>query len=199
MDESYKSIRANTKTADEVSSIAKKRELLQWFVMRDLKRSNAKFPAYKLLEDLKIEYFTPMVWKLVVRNGKRMPVEVPFMQDLLFVHDSRKVLDPIVERTNTLQYRFLKDGYRTPMTVRDADMERFIKAVEATNNPCFYSPKEITPDMLGRLVRIIGGPLDGYIGRLLKVRGARIKRLLVELPSLITVAVEVMPDYVEFV
>lgn len=199
MDESYKSIRANTKTADEVSSIAKKRELLQWFVMRDLKRSNAKFPAYKLLEDLKIEYFTPMVWKLVVRNGKRMPVEVPFMQDLLFVHDSRKVLDPIVERTNTLQYRFLKDGYRTPMTVRDADMERFIKAVEVTNNPCFYSPKEITPDMLGRLVRIIGGPLDGYIGRLLKVRGARIKRLLVELPSLITVAVEVMPDYVEFV
>lgn len=199
MDESYKSIRANTKTADEVLSIAKKRELLQWFVMRDLKRSNAKFPAYKLLEDLKIEYFTPMVWKLVVRNGKRMPVEVPFMQDLLFVHDSRKVLDPIVERTNTLQYRFLKDGYRTPMTVRDADMERFIKAVEATNNPCFYSPKEITPDMLGRLVRIIGGPLDGYIGRLLKVRGARIKRLLVELPSLITVAVEVMPDYVEFV
>lgn len=45
----------------------------QWYVMRDLKRCNAKLPAYKLLGDMKIEIFTPMVWKLVVRQGKRIP------------------------------------------------------------------------------------------------------------------------------
>ena len=37
-------------------------ELRQWFVMRDLKRGNAKQPAYKLLAELKIRFFTPMVW-----------------------------------------------------------------------------------------------------------------------------------------
>ena len=41
---------------------------LLWFVMRDLKRCNAKQPAYKLFKDLGMEVFTPMVWKLSVRK-----------------------------------------------------------------------------------------------------------------------------------
>ena len=60
-------------------------ESLQWFAMRDLKRRHAKLPAYKLFENLKVRYFTPMVHRLVVVNGKRVDQEVPFMQDLLFV------------------------------------------------------------------------------------------------------------------
>lgn len=114
---------------------------VQWFVMRDLKRANVKYPAYQMLEDMGVKVFTPMVWKLLLRHGKRIPQKMPFMQDLLFVHESYEVLTPIVERTDTLQYRFLRDGKRTPMTVRDAEMERFITAVEATDNPCFYAPK----------------------------------------------------------
>lgn len=55
----------------------------QWFVMRDLKRSNARQPAYRLLEGMGIEVFTPMVWKLSVRQGRRMRERVPFMRDLL--------------------------------------------------------------------------------------------------------------------
>ena len=56
---------------------------LQWFVMRDLKRRNAKLPAYKLLDGMVKKVFTPMVWRLVTRHGKRGKEEVPFMQDLL--------------------------------------------------------------------------------------------------------------------
>ena len=169
---------------------------VRWFVMRDLKRSNAKLPAYKMLEDMNLEIFTPKVWKLITCKGKRMPVKVPFMQDLLFVHDSRKILDPIVERIGTLQYRFLRDGHGTPMTVRDADMERFILAVESTHSPRYYTPQEITPDMRQRQVAIIGGPLDGYTGTLVTVRGSRRKRLLVEIPMLLAAAVEVEPEYI---
>ena len=170
---------------------------LHWFVMRDLKRSNAKMPAYQMLGNMGIKVFTPMVWKVVVRHGKRIPQEVPFMQDLLFVHESYKVLSPIVERVGTLQFRFLRDGKRTPMTVRDADMDRFIKAVEAAENPCFYAPNDIKPSMIGKYVRIIGGLLNGYEGRLLKLQGSRIKRLFVELPNLLTAAVEVQPEFIQ--
>ena len=42
----------------------------QWFVMRDLKRSNAKLPAYKQLAALGMEIFTPMCWRLSVRQGR---------------------------------------------------------------------------------------------------------------------------------
>ena len=57
------------------------------------------------------------------------------------------------------------------MTVRRVDMQRFILAVRATEEPRYYSPEEITPDMYGRRVLIVGGPLDGLEGRLLKARG----------------------------
>lgn len=172
-------------------------ELPQWFVMRDLKRGNAKQPAYKLLSELNIRYFTPMVWKLRICQGKRVRQQVPFMPDLLFVYDSRKVLDPLVEQIATLQYRFVKGGNHQPMTVRNADMERFIRAVDAMNNPCFYTPEEINPDMLGKKVRIVGGLLDGYEGCLQKMQGSRIKRLFVELPNLLTAAVEVQPEFIQ--
>ena len=44
---------------------------LSWFVMRDLKRPNAKLPAYKFLAEQGLEVFTPMTWRLSVRHGKR--------------------------------------------------------------------------------------------------------------------------------
>lgn len=172
---------------------------LQWFVMRDLKRRNARLPAYKLFDNLKIRFFTPMVWKLVTRHGKRVKEEVPFIQDLLFVHGTRQTVDPVVEKYGTVQYRYVRGGYKVPMTVREADMQRFIHAVESTDNPRYYTPEEITPDMVGRKVRIVGGPLDGYEGNLQKMQGARIKRLFVELPNLLAAAVEVQPEYIQLV
>lgn len=182
---------------ETIQSVVKTTESPQWFVMRDLKRGNAKQPAYKLLDELKIRFFTPMVWKLRIRQGKRIRQQVPFIPDLLFVYDSRKVLDPIVERIATLQYRFVKGGNHQPMTVRNADMERFIRAVDAMNNPCFYTPEELKPDMLGKNVRIVGDLLDGYEGRLQKMQGSRIKRLFVELPNFLTAAVEVQPEFIQ--
>ena len=46
-------------------------------------------------------------------------------------------------------------------------------------------------------VRIVGGPLDGYEGRLLSVRGSRVKRLLVDIPNLLVAGVEVQPEYIQ--
>lgn len=86
--------------------------------MRDLKRFNAKLPAYKQLQTEDVEVFTPMRWKLTVKLGKRMREKVPFIQDLLFVHDTRKHLDAFVEKIPTLQYRYQKGaGYCEPMIV----------------------------------------------------------------------------------
>ena len=169
----------------------------KWYVMRDLKRANAKHPAYKILGEKNMKIFTPMVWKLSVKQGKRIREKVPFMADLLFVYDTRHTLDPLVELISTFQYRYMRGSHGAPMTVRNADMERFIKAVEATENPYFYTPGELTPDMIGRNVRIIGGALNNYEGRLQKIRGSRSRRLLVELPNLLTVSVEVSPEYIQ--
>lgn len=170
---------------------------MQWYAMRDLKRRNAKLPAYKMFEGMSMECFTPMVQRLTVIKGKHEEEVVPFMQDLLFVKETRERLDLIVERTPTLQYRYKIGVRHTPIVVRNADMERFIKAVKSTNNPKYYSPDEITPDMRNRRILIIGGTLDGYTGTLVTTRGSKVKRLLVELPTLLAAAVEVQPEYIQ--
>lgn len=167
--------------------------------MRDLKRANAKNLAYKMLKDLKFEVFTPMKWHIVTRKGERVREEMPVIPDLLFVHSSRSVLDPVVGKTETLQYRFLRNTWRDPMIVRDADMERFIYAVSQSESPQYYLPEEITPNMYGRKIRIVGGPFDGYEGCLLTMRGSKVKQLLVELKGLLAVGVKVNPEYIQFV
>ena len=155
MNESYPNIQDGIPAAD--AALPDEHDRLKWFVMRDLKRCNARLPAYRLFKELGIEAFTPMVWKLSVRHGKRCREKVPFMQDLLFVHDARP-----------------------------------------SESPRYYTPDEISSDMIGRKVRIIGGFLDGYEGYLQKLQGSRIRRLFIGLPNLLTASVEVQPEYILF-
>ena len=169
----------------------------QWFVMRDLTRPNAKLPAYKLLDGLNIRNFTPMVWKLMLNHGKRERRRMPFIHDLLFVYASRAELDSVVETTPMLQYRYLRGGYKVPMTVRAADMQRFMHAVGLSSSPQYYRPDEVTPAMRNRRIRIIGGNLDGYEGSLITTRGSKVKRLLVEIPMLLAATVEVETEFIQ--
>lgn len=168
--------------------------------MRDLKRANAKMPAYRELSSKGLEVFTPLRWRLTTRGGKRTREQVPYMADLLFVHDRRDALDPIVALTPTLQYRYLRGAaYQTPMTVGEAEMGRFMRAVALSQEPRYFTPAELTAQMRGRTVRIVDGPFGGYEGKLLTVRGSKVRRLLVEIPGLVAVAVEVQPEFIELV
>lgn len=172
----------------------------QWFVMRDLKRRNANTLAIHELSEAGFEVFTPMTQMIMTIGGRRQRRDVPVIQDLLFVHEAKQTLDPYVERHSTLQYRYVA-GKRIdePMTVHAEEMNRFIYAVGNSESTYYYKPGELTKAMYGKKVRVVGGALDSYEGRLLSVKGMRKRRLLIELPSLITAAVEVEPEYVQIV
>lgn len=170
----------------------------QWFVMRDLKRRICNSLAVHDLTKAGLEVFTPMTQMVMTIGGRRQRRDVPVIQDLLFVHESKQTLDPFVELYSTLQYRFQRGkSVNEPMTVRDAEMERFIRAVSTDDTPIYYKPGEINESMYGRTVRIIGGPLNGFEGRLLSIKGMRKRRLIVEIPSFITAAVEVAPEFIQ--
>lgn len=170
----------------------------QWFVMRDLKRRNSNRLAIHELTEAGLEVFTPMTCMVMTIGGRKQKRDVPVIQDLLFVHEAKPTIDPLVEKYSNLQYRYVHGRtINEPMTVRDDDMERFIRAVGSVEQPLFYRPGEITPAMCGRKVRIMGGMLDGYEGRLLSVKGMRKRRLIVELPGLISAAVEVDPAFIQ--
>lgn len=173
----------------------------RWFVLRDLSRANAKLPGWQRVSRAGLEMFTPMKWVVSKTGARRERRQVPVIHDLLFVHASRNDLDPLIAKTDTLQYRFAKGmKYCEPMTIRDAEMDRFIAAAGSTDSPRYYTPAELTTLALGKRVRIIcEGVMNGYEGKLLAVRGARKKRLLVEVPGLLAVVYEISPEFVEVI
>ena len=140
-----------------------------------------------------------MHWKITQRRGKKTRKYQPIISDLLFVHSDRERLDKIIQKTETLQYRFLKNSHSSPMTIREAEMERFIKAVKCSESVIYYSPDEISDILKGKKIKIVGGLLDGYEGILKTTRGSRIKRLIIELPQLVIAALEVNPEYIEII
>ncbi len=176
-------------------AVSDDREIM-WYAMRDFTRPNAKLPAYKLLSQEGLEVFTPMRERLKLHHGTRIREEVPILHDLLFVHGTREEIDPIVSKTETLQYRYIKGAQRTPMIIEDGEMQRFLRAVRASEQPRYYLPGELTPEMYGHQVSIIGGPLDTFEGKLLKLRGSKRKYLIVELKGLLSVGVEVSPEFI---
>lgn len=175
----------------------------EWYVLRDLKRSNSRMRGYRLLQDLlgnQAEVFTPLVQRTFLRKGRRELVDVPFISDLLFVKAYRTQLDPIIEATPFLQYRFVKGcRWNDPMTVRSEEMQRFMNVVRGHSPYRYYRPEEVTPKLYGQTITIVGGELDGMEGRLMTVRGSKTRRLIVELQGLLAVGVEVHPDYIRLV
>lgn len=157
-------------------------------------------PAYKLLADLGFEVFTPMRCKIYELRGQKVRREVPYIPDLLFVHTTREKLDPIIDATPTLLYRFVKGGeYCEVMVVREAEMRSFMNVATADAAPKYYSLDEITELMIGKPIRIVGGPLNGTEGKLLSVRGSKKRRIFVNIPNLMGVSTEVSPEFIEFI
>lgn len=174
--------------------------LMEWFVLRDLRRPNAKVRAFRQLADEGFNVFTPMHTRVYEKGGRKIREEVPFIWDLLFVRTERSLLDPVIENIPTLQYRFIKGrGYMQPLTVRDSEMDNFMQVIRAVDSPQYYSPEEILPDMVGKKIRIVSsGLLHGREGHLLKISGSRKKRLFVELSNILAASIEISGiEYIE--
>ena len=166
-----------------------------WYVLRFLYRNQPQVRSR--IEDDGLETFSPS--RLVVKQikGKRVKRWEPLLWDLYFVHSTKAVLDTYVNAYDNFQYIYKFGGkYQEPLVVPDEQMHRFIQAVESTERPLYFTPQELNLAK-GTRVRLIGGRMDGYEGILLKVNGARAKRLLVEIPNTLIAAVEVQADLVE--
>ncbi len=171
-----------------------------WYVLRDLTRPNAKMPGYLQLRNEGIEVFTPMRTVFILRQGHKIKQQKPLIHDLLFVHSTRAELDPVIENTSTLQYRYIKGrAYCDPLTVDELSMNRFIAAANARETPRYYTLEELSGLHFGKKIRIISNDiLNGYEAELISIRGGRKKKILVQLPGLLSVEYEVQPDYIQF-
>lgn len=169
----------------------------KWYVMRSLFRTELKTRAK--LEAAEIESFVPTKSRIVLLHGRNKRIETPIVSNLIFVHSSPINLQPFLDKDSRFQYIFVKGGKQNErMVVRDEEMQHFIRAVEATENPIYLKPAELNIER-GTHIRVIGGNMNGLEGKYLKVKGARSKRLVVIIPDTLAVAVGVEADLIEVI
>lgn len=169
-----------------------KQDKRMWFVLRDLKRVNAKVHAYQMLKSKGFKVFTPLRWGSETLADKRIITERPVMPDLLIVYSTEKELIPFINDKNKLQFRFVRGGVKKKMIVNDAEMKRFMQAASEASSIDYYKPEDFNANRIGEKITIHGGQFDGEEGILLRVEcGATKKSLVVRLANLFVAVIEI--------
>lgn len=171
----------------------------EWYVMRDLHRGHTKVFAYEDLANKGFRTYTPTVKKPKQdSDGKVTIIERPYLPDLFFIYGERKPIELLIHSRSFFQFRF-KYGVRpvSPIVVPDKSMEDFIAANKDSDETRFFSVSSIPQSARNCPIRIIGGPLTGLEGLLLRTRGTTRKQLIIELPHFLAISVYVKDEYIE--
>lgn len=174
-------------------------ESLEWFAMSAPYRNEMK--AKTFLESKGVECYLPCQYKIVTdRYGRKRRKLQPIISNLLFARTTRDYLQEIKTGVHYLQYRTRPlNGRNVPITVPERQMQQFIAVCETHNENLIYLlPEEINLSR-GTQVRIIGGAFDGVEGTFVKVRGARTKRVVVQIDGIAVATAEIEPQYIEVI
>ena len=132
-------------------------------------------------------------------KGKKVRALVPVVHNLLFVHARPSDVQRVKSQVTYLQYiTDTRSGQK--IIVPDGQMQRFI-AVSGTydDHLLYFQPDELNLSK-GTKVRITGGEFEGQEGVFLKVKGARDRRVVIEIQGVIAVAMATIhPDLIEVI
>ena len=165
-------------------------EVEVWHAMRATYRR--ELDAVHLLEKENLGCFVPMQYKVSIRKGKKVSTLVPVIRNLVFVQRVKSQITYLQYITDT------RSGQK--IIIPDHEMQRFI-AVAGTYNDhlLYFQPEELNLSK-GTRVRITGGDFAGQEGVFLKVKGARDRRVVIEIQGVIAVAMATIhPDLIEVI
>ena len=184
-------------TTPTYPSEAQERSTVRWYVMRAYKKERQAEEALSGPEGL--EFFIPKRYALRTYHGHKQRQLVPAIPSLVFVHASRNDIQAFKLRHPLLQYiMWNKSTGLEFLTVPDRQMAHFIRVAQQTEEDILYfQPDEIQLHK-GAHVRVHGGPFDGVEGILLKVKGHRRRRVVIQIDQVATIAAaEIEPDLIE--
>lgn len=172
-------------------------EPAKWFVMNAYK--SERKAEDKLNGEGGLEHFIPKRYVIRKYQGRLKRELVPAIPNLVFVHAKYNELERFKKRCEYLRYATQKiDGVNKILKVPDSQMENFIKvASRYEEDIVYFSPDEINLEK-GVRVRVHGGAFDGVEGVLLKVKGKRRKRVVIQVDGVLALsAAEIEPDLIE--
>ncbi|ADV44081.1 UpxY family transcription antiterminator [Bacteroides helcogenes] len=168
-----------------------------WYAMRATYRREPD--AMRLLEKEQIGCFVPMQYKVSLRRGRKVRALVPVVHNLLFVHALPSALKRVKSQVSYLQYiTDTRSGRK--IIIPDHEMQRFIAVAGTYNDHLLYFRPEDLNLSKGTKVRVTGGDFEGQEGIFLKVKGARDRRVVVQIQGVIAVAMATIhPDLIEVI
>ena len=138
-----------------------------------------------------------MRYKEVVRRGHKTRELVPVVRNLLFVHAVPARLQQLKSTVTYLQY-ITDSRTHGKIIVPDDQMRRFIAVAGTYDDQLLYFAPEELNLAKGTRVRVTGGEFEGQEGVFLRVKGARDRRVVVEIQGVIAVALAtVHPSLIE--
>lgn len=156
-----------------------------WYAMRATYRRESE--AMRLLGKEKLSCFVPMQYRISVRRGKKIRALVPVIQNLIFVHARPSEVRRVKSQATYLQYiTDTRSGRK--IIIPDTEMRRFIAISGNYNDHLLYFRPEELHLSKGVKVRVTGGDFEGQEGVFLKVKGARDRRVVIEIKGVIAVA-----------
>lgn len=160
-----------------------------WFAMRATYGRNMEIK--KKLDEAGLESFVPMRYVVALdRRGRKTKKFVPVVRDLIFVYTDQATMYGLKDQYETLRNIYIpsEDGRKRVVIVPDGQMESFMKVTKTLSDGLlFFTPDEVNLSK-GVRVRIHGGQFNGLEGTFIKVKGARDKRVVVEVSGVIVVA-----------
>lgn len=160
-----------------------------WFAMRATYGRNME--VKKALDEAGFESYVPMRHVVSIdRRGRKTKKFVPVVRDLIFIHTDQTTMYDLKQQHESLRNIYIpsEDGRKRAVIVPDVQMENFMAVTKTLSDGLlFFTPDEVNLSK-GVIVRIHGGQFDGLEGTFVKVRGARDKRVVVEVSGVIVVA-----------
>lgn len=173
------------------------KEVEIWYAMRATYRREPE--AMRLLDKEKLSRFIPMQYKIMIKRGKKVRTLAPVIYNLIFVHARPSEVQRVKSQAPYLQYiTDTRSGQK--IIIPDSQMQRFIAVAGTYNDHLLYFRPDELDLARGTKVRITGGEFEGQEGIFLKVKGARDRRVVIEVRGVIAVAMATIhPNLIEVI
>ena len=159
--------------------------VVHWFPMRVA--YDKVLLVNRTLKKLDVEHYLPFEEKIDVNSKKVKVVRTPMIDDLIFVRSTKKHITELKHTAAHCQHlRFItfiphsklhnemtemeKDAVSRIVVVPDAEMCQFLQAIAQTTNQVTLIPYSEVFKYIGHKIRILQGPLAGYIGTLRRIK-----------------------------
>jgi transcription antitermination factor NusG len=162
---------------------------VEWYVLRVTYQR--EMIAKRRLDELSIESFVPTkVVRVTLQNGRRALQRRALVHNYIFIRSDRATIDQI--KSFELPYlRYVMhtvNGVRQAMVVPEQQMRSFMLVTGTEDERLMLLDSTTTPLSSGTRVRVTGGVFAGAEGLLVKVAGARERRVVVRIEGIAAVA-----------